>query len=372
MKKLLICASRISHILNFHIPYIEYFKKKGFQVDIAVQGMTDNPLIDNCYDIKFTKNPLSPDNIRTVRFLKKLISENDYDIIYSNSTLAGAAARLAVMQSKKKPYFIHISHGYMFGEKSSLKSKIYLLAEQFTKNVTDSLIVMNREDEFLAEKYHLGKEIYYTYGMGLVKENFPEISGEQRHEMRQKLNISDNEKMLLCVGEFSERKNQTAVINAFEMLLKKHKNIKLIFAGDGNTLESCRQLVHALELDTNVRFWGHVKEISSLYRCSDMLVTASKMEGLPFNVMEALYCGIPVIATDIKGHNDLIQNGINGFLTALNPNDIYAKLDRILSDESLYQSLKANAFLDEKYLIENVRPKLLKILDKEYTEEVFT
>lgn len=372
MKKLLICASRVSHILNFHLPYIEYFKKKGFQVDIAVQGISDNPLIDNCYDIKFTKNPFSPDNIRTVNFLKKLMSQNDYDIIYSNSTLAGAAARLAVMGLKKKPYFIHISHGYMFGEKSRLKSKIYLLAEKFTRNVTDSLIVMNEEDYSLAEKYRLGKEIYYTYGMGLVGKNFPEISAEQRHEMRESLTISDNEKMLLCVGEFSERKNQTAIIQAFEMLLKKHKNAKLIFAGDGKTFEMCRQLVHELELDANIRFLGHVKDIASLYRCSDMLVTASKMEGLPFNVMESLYCGVPVVATDIKGHSDLIQNGINGFLTALSADDIYAKLDRILSNESLYISLKKNTFLDDKYLIENVRPKLLKILDKEYTEEVFT
>ena len=372
MKKLLICASRVSHILNFHIPYIKYFKDRGFQVDIAVEGISENSLIDNCYDVKFTKNPLSPDNLHTVKFLKKLISRNEYDIVYSNSTLAGATARLAVMGMKKKPYFVHISHGYMFGERGGLKSKIYLLAERLTRNVTDSLVVMNQEDNCLAEKYRLGKDIYYTYGMGLVGENFPEISEEKRHEIRENLKISDNGKMLLCVGEFSERKNQTAIIRAFEKLLKKHRNAKLIFAGDGKTLETCRQLVHELELDTNIRFLGHVKDISSLYRCSDILVTASKMEGLPFNVMESLYCGVPVVATDIKGHRDLVENGINGFLTDLSSDDIYAKLDMMLSDESLYDSLKENTFLDEKYLIENVRPKLLKILDKEYTEEVFT
>ena len=371
MKKLLICASRVSHILNFHLPYIEYFKKRGFQVDIAVQGMTEYPLIDNCYDVRFTKNPLSPDNLHTVKLLKKLMSENEYDIVYSNSTLAGASARLAVRNLKKKPYFVHISHGYMFGEKSGLKSKIYLFAERFSRNVTDSLVVMNREDLSLAEKYKLGKEIYHTYGMGLVGENFPEISGEERHEMRKNAGISDNEKMLLCVGEFSERKNQATVIQAFSMLLPKHRNIKLVFAGDGKTLETCRQLVHSLELDTHIRFLGHVDKIAPLYRCSDILVTASKMEGLPFNVMESLYCGVPVVATNIKGHSDLIENGINGFLTDMSAEDICAKLDFILSDENLYYSLRSNTFLDEKYLIENVRPKLLKILDKEYTEEIF-
>ena len=368
IKKILICASRVSHIHNFHMPYIEYFKSRGFQVDIAVQGISESPLIDNCYNVKFTKNPFSPDNLHTVRLLKRIMSENEYDIVCSNSTLAGASARLAVMGLRKRPYYVHISEGYMCGEKSRLKSKIYLLAEKLTRNVTDSLVVMNKEDFSLAEKYKLGKKLYFIYGMGLVGERFPEISDKKRNEIRKSMGISESDKMLLCVGEFSKRKNQTAVIQALERLLKKHKNIKLVLAGDGDMLETCRKISQSLEIDRNICFLGQVKEISYLYRCSDVLVTASKMEGLPFNVMEALFCGVPVVATDIKGHSDLIQNRKNGLLT----NNIYAGLDEMLSDKKLYNFLRENTFLDEKYLIENAKPVLLKILDKDYTEEVFT
>ena len=67
----------------------------------------------------------------------------------------------------------------------------------------------------------------------------------------------------------------------------------------------------------------------------------------------------------LKGNG---QNRKNGLLVS----DIYAGLDEILSNESLYSSIKENAFLDERYLIENTKPELLKILDREYTEEVFT
>ena len=367
IKKILICASRVSHIHNFHMPYIEYFKSRGFQVDIAVQGISESPLIDNCYNVKFTKNPFSPDNLHTVRLLKRIMSENEYDIVCSNSTLAGASARLAVMGLRKRPYYVHISHGYMFGEKSGLQSKIYLLAEKLTRNVTDSLVVMNKEDFSLAEKYKLGKKLYFIYGMGLVGERFPEISDKKRNEIRKSMGISESDKMLLCVGEFSKRKNQTAVIQALERLLKKHKNIKLVLAGDGDMLETCRKISQSLEIDRNICFFFFFFEISYLYRCSDVLVTASKMEGLPFNVMEALYCRVPVVATDIKGHSDLIENKKNGLLVS----DIYTGLDEILSDENLYHSIKKNACLDERYLIENTKPELLKILDREYTEEVF-
>lgn len=371
-KRILICASRVSHILNFHLPYIEYFKNKNYRVDIAVEGTTDNSMIDNCYDMKFTKNPFSPDNLKTIGLLKKIMSENNYDIIYSNSTLAGAASRIAVKSLKNKPYIIHISHGYMFGDGDGIKSKLYLLAEKLTGNVTDNLVVMNKDDLELAEKYHLGKNIYYINGMGLVSENFPEISNSEKSAIRQSIGVSDDMKMLLCVGEFSKRKNQTAVIEAFDMLLKKHKDIMLVFAGEGDMLEVCRQLSHKYELDTNIRFLGQVEDICKLYRCSDILVTASKMEGLPFNVMEALYCALPVVATDIKGHRDLISHGKNGLLTHIDYMDIYSKLDEILSDTKLYSYIKKNTFLDEKYLIKNAEPELLKILDKEYTEEFVT
>ena len=77
MKRILVCASRISHICQFHLPYLRHYKEHGFTVDVAAEGVTDTPLIDHCYDMKFTKNPLSPDNLRTMHRLRKLIKEKN-------------------------------------------------------------------------------------------------------------------------------------------------------------------------------------------------------------------------------------------------------------------------------------------------------
>ena len=326
-------------------------------MDVAAEGVTDTPLIDHCYDMKFTKNPLSPDNLRTMHRLRKLIKENGYDMVCSNATLAGAAVRLAVMGMKHRPYMIHISHGYMFSE----TDKRYLWVEKLLAGVTDSLVVMNEEDRELAEKYRFGKSLHYINGMGLDGGKFPPLSEEERREFRRQLGVSDEDMLLLCVGEFCRRKNQKAVIRAMDTVAKRHRNLRLCFAGKGQMLEECRQLVHELELDGYVRFLGQVREMNSLYRCSDLLVTASKMEGLPFNVMEALYCGVPVVASDIKGHRDLIQNGYNGLLSE----DITAALEEILSDRERYRTLKEHAFLEEKYLLEQAKPALLTIWDGE-------
>lgn len=369
MKRILICASRISHILNFHLPYLRYFKEKGYIIDAAAEGKTENELIDNCYNLSFVKNPLSPKNIGTVSKLRKLMKENEYSLVYSNTTLAGTAAKLAVMRLKKKPYFVHISHGYMFGLDGSMRSRIYRTAERLTAPAVDTLAVMNSEDYYLAKKYKLGRSVNYIYGMGLQKERFPEISDEQKTAVRERTGIGRDKKLLICVGEFSARKNQTMLIKAFDDIHKKHPDTVLAFAGEGKTENECRMLVQSLELRDSVKFLGHVGNINEIYRSSDLLVACSKMEGMPFNVMEALYCGLPVAASNIKGHSDLLKNKPFGVLFENDSRSLTAAVDKILSDGNKYSEMKNTASLDERYLSENVMPTVLRLLDREYRPE---
>lgn len=377
MKKILICASRVSHILFFHLPYIRLFKENGWTVDIAAEGSADCPEIDRCYDLKYVKNPLSPQNLRTIGRLRRIMKENSYDIVYSNSTLAGAAMRSAVKGlGRKRPYCIHISHGYMFDDKAGLRSLLYRTAEKLTAKVTDRLIVMNGEDLRLAKKYRLAENIFYTDGMGLCTDRFPPVEPEKRSEIRKKLGVDKDCLVFLCVGEFSSRKNQTLIIDALERTVRQDKNCMVVFAGQGGCLDECKKLVNKYELETNTRFLGQAEDVNALYRSADVLISASKMEGLPFNVMEALYCGTPVIASDIKGHSDLVRNGFNGLLFSLENLDAAGQLSqlmlKLMTDRKYLGTLRTNTFLDEKYTTDSVSPRLFELLsaDKIKTPEV--
>ncbi len=370
MKKILICASRISHILNFHLPYISLFKEEGCQVDIAAEGTTDHPLIDHCYDLRFVKNPLSPQNLKTIRSLRAIMRDNQYTMVYSNATLAGAALRSAVkrLPRKQRPVCIHISHGYMFSEDGGLRSCIYRTAEKLMAKVTDTLVVMNAEDKHLAERCRLAKHIVFTDGMGLCGEQFPEITPSERAAFRQQYGADEHTKILLCVGEFSSRKNQRLLIAAFSLLPSEQRmKTLLLFAGEGADKNDCQLLAERYELLPHIRFLGQVQDTNALYRSADLLLSAAVMEGLPFNVMEALYCGTPVIASRIKGHTDLIADGVNGLLFDVRAHDaaqqLAERLHTVLTNDTLYNNLKAHAFLDEKYQIEQVRPALFSVLD---------
>ena len=369
MKKILLCASRISHILNFHLPYIQAFQENGYQVDIAAEGTAQHPLLTQCYDLRFVKNPLSRTNLTTIRQLQKLLQDNHYTMVCSNATLAGAALRLAVRRLKKndRPRCVHISHGYMFDTGRSLRSLLYRTVEKRLSDVTDTLIVMNEEDLFLAQHYRLSKHIVFTNGMGLCGDRFPAITAEERTALRQKLGADDTTKILLCVGEFSARKNQPLLIEALNRLpYPQRRQYLLVFAGEGATQEECQRLTERYELHPFVRFLGQVREPNRLYRSADILLSASVMEGLPFNVMEALYCGLPVIASPIKGHYDLITDGENGLLFSPDAPNAAASLahllQNLLTDTALYRRLKDHAFLPDDYQIEQVRPYLFNIL----------
>lgn len=364
MKKILFCASRASHIENFHMPYIQYFYHKNYQIDVIAEGEIQSEYIHRNYDLEFTKHFFSPDNIATLRNFEKILFKEEYDIICSNTTLAGTAAKLAVrkLPLEKRPYFVHISHGYMFCDDFKINSLVYRFIEKFTSKVVDCLVVMNREDFSLAKKYHLCKNLHYIYGMGLDESHFPSVKNEQILELKKQLNISENQKILLCVGELSKRKNQKEIIKALYELKKENSDMILLLAGEGTERERYQKLSQKYHLEKDIIFLGQYHQMNLLYHMADLLVSASKMEGLPFNVMEALYCHLPCVLSDIKGHRELLRNG-GGVLVCNHSRAIAQQIHDILNHSEYYQSLKNSAVLPEQYLLKNAMPVLIKILE---------
>ncbi|MBE6035723.1 MAG: glycosyltransferase family 4 protein [Clostridiales bacterium] len=354
MKKILYAASSYGHILSFHIPYIKQLEEMGFTVHAGGAGASDHeePQGTKKINISFEKSMLSFKNIRCTLQLMRLIKKERYDIISVHTSLAAFFIRLAVMLTNgKKPKVINTVHGYLFDENlPSLKRSILLWAEKFTKPVTDIVVVMNRQDYEIAEKYHLYKDkLIQIPGFGIdterfsrknieerihkeqsleeINENIVEYEPEEiREKERKRLGLKDEDIVLIYAAEFSKRKNQKMLIQA---MTKLPQNIKLFLAGKGDLLQECKELAKSLKLNSKpseqsidngdrVLFLGQVKNLEYYYYLSEICVSASRSEGLPFNIMEAMAMGLPVVATDVKGHQDLVKQGINGYLYKFN------------------------------------------------------
>ena len=122
--------------------------------------------------------------------------------------------------------------------------------------------------------------------------------------------------------------------------------------------EECRELSQKLGLEDRVLFPGQVRDIQAWYAMADSAVSASRSEGLPFNIMEAMYAGLPVVASGVKGHSDLIEDGVTGLLYPYGDERACAEqILQLLSSEALRRKLAQNAKREaEQYSLERVLP----------------
>ena len=140
-------------------------------------------------------------------------------------------------------------------------------------------------------------------------------------------------------------------------------NARLFLAGNGALREECVRLAGELNVSDRVYFAGELNGMGPIYGMCDAAVSSSRSEGLPFNVMEAMAAGVPVAATRVKGHVDLIRPGENGLLFAPDsPEEAAAAMAQLCRSPNLRAKLSASAAADlDRYALPNVLPQVLAI-----------
>lgn len=354
--KILYVASTVGHLKSFHLPYLKRFAQDGWTVHTAGKGADISlPGAEKGFDIPFEKSMFSLKNLKAVWELRQLLRRENYDVISVHTSLAAFFTRLAVMISGKRPVVVNTVHGYLFDEDTPLlKRTILLWAEKITAGCTDLLLTMNRQDTQIAEKHQLCRgKIIQTDGMGVDFSRFSPANQEQRMAARQRFGIPQKAFVLVYAAEFSRRKNQAGLLRAFAKL---PDNAWLLLAGRDGTLETCKALAEELDVTNRVVFAGFVPGIQVCYHAADVCVSTSRSEGLPFNLMEAMHCALPVVATRVKGHEDLVREGKTGFLVPYGDEEMLCvALRRLLEKPALGMELGYEGKrIVERYGLEHV------------------
>jgi glycosyltransferase EpsD len=139
--------------------------------------------------------------------------------------------------------------------------------------------------------------------------------------------------VLIFAAEYSQRKNQAMLLRAVSLVKDRIPGILLLLPGRGPLQAEYERLTTELHVAENVRFLGYRKDMDALLAASDVAVASSWQEGLPINMVEAMLTGLPVVATRIRGHVDLVEDGINGYLVP--PDDAQALAEKL---QTLFQS----------------------------------
>ncbi len=315
-RKILYAASTASHLRRFHMPYIERLRK---DYDVYLMGSRGEG-ID--FPIDFAKSFFSLSNLRSIGKIRKILKKERFDRVVVNTTLAAFLIRAAMIGMKKRPFVINVVHGYLFAEKDTgLKAKILLLCEKLLRRQTDVIAVMNQDDLNIVQKHRLCRgDVFFMNGMGI-----PDVMEIPARDPDLRAAYAPHDDDILCtfVGELSGRKNQNFLIRAVAGLRAAGLPVRLLLLGEGGAREELEKEIVALGLQESVFLAGNREPIAPYLGVTDIYVSASVSEGLPFNVMEAMSFGLPIVMSDTKGQNDLKTTSDDAVLYPLNDTDAF-------------------------------------------------
>ena len=372
--KVLFVATVRSHIGQFHMPFIEELKKCGCEVhgaykdnSVDKQGL-DTSALDKVFEVPFSRSPYSTSNIKAYKVLEKIIAENNYDVIHCHTPMGAVVTRLAAKKARKNgTKVIYTAHGFHFYNGASKKNwLLFYPVEKYLAKYTDCLITINQEDYDLAKsKDFKTNKIYHVNGVGVDISKFHSVTPEEKAQLRNEYGYKQDDFLMIYPADFCERKNQNMLFDTLKILLQTSNKFQLLLPGLEEKAQPFIEYAEQIGVFDNVHILGYRRDIDKLVGMSDVSVSSSRQEGLPINLIEAMAIGNAIVATDVRGNNDLVVDGKNGYTVKLN--DSKSMADAILklynSPELIEKFRTANSDMVQKYEVTSVIEEMVKIYE---------
>ncbi|MCW6674305.1 glycosyltransferase family 4 protein [Aerococcaceae bacterium NML171108] len=388
MDKVLILASVASMIDQFNRDNIKLLQDLGNEVHV-VANFTESGTIPpersrqlireleasgaTVFDVAMKRLPFALDNIKAYRDISRIMREENYNLVHCQSPIGGILGRLAA-KNNKVPKVLYTAHGFHFYKGAPwINWALYYPVEKILSRYTDYLITINNEDYNLAAHHHMfRKNIFKVPGIGVNKDRLEGNSAENyRDILRSEFSIHQDELVLIYIAEINANKNQQKLIDAVKFMQKWRQDIKLLLVGAETDKGQCRLYAQEQGMNHQVIFTGWRRDIGALLRASDICVASSIREGFGLNLAEAMTCGLPVVAFDNRGHREIVEEGINGYL--VQQGDIAGMATKIqeLSDNG-YEKYSRNALQSSEKYSQQVVMQMMEQIYRNVLETVNT
>lgn len=362
-KKALIIATIAGFITSFEMNDIKILQELGYEVIVAANFENYNGKLDDKnvqkLNIEFARSPFSLQNLKAFKKLNKFVRENKIDLIHCHTPVGGVVGRI-IGKLNKVETVIYTAHGFHFFDGApKINWLIYYPIEKFLSRWTDILITINNEDYNRAKNNFYAKKVEYIPGVGLDTERIKSIQVD-RKQKREELGLNEDDIVLFSAGELSTRKNHKVVVEALGKL--QNDKLKYLIAGKGDKKEELETLAKKYDIEKNIKLLGYRTDIYELCKISDIFLFPSFQEGLSVALMEAIVCNNVIICSNIRGNNDIIINGKNGFLVENNSDEYIEKIKLVVENKNIKdQLLKYNQKIISEIDLKNIEKLMKKI-----------
>lgn len=370
MNKRILITSTDLMMVQFLVPHVRNLAQNGYEVEIAcsdVGGRMEEIREKLCgcaraiHTVRLKRSPLAPVNTLGYGDMRRIIDAGHFDLIWTNEPVMGVVTRLASQKARKSgTKVLYMVHGFHFFDGAPKANwLLFYPVEKMMAPKADVIATVNHEDYRRALNMGAHK-VAYIHGIGINTERMNQVG--EAGSIRSELGLSADAFIVLSVGELNRNKNHAAMIRALARL--QDPNVHYVVCGKGDQLDALQKQAAEAGLQGQVHFLGYRQDIPAICRQADLFAMPSYREGLPVASLEAMYCGLPLVASKIRGLTDIVENGRSGFLC--DPDDAEAFADAIAAlrrDPALRNDMAAvNRERVVPYCLENTKREVLALL----------
>lgn len=301
--------------------YYDAYKKEG----IAVKVITQKKSI-----------------LRSVRELRRYIRTEKPYVVHCQGTRAAVWGRLAQLFLKNKPRLIYTLHGFHIVRQSVVKRTLLLVIEKMLNHQTSKLVVVSEADQKTVKQYKLigpSKIVLIRNGIDCSFAVAKVDPGSLPFDLTNKF-------VLTFVARLHPPKDFSTVLKAVQILKKQIPEIMLLLVGDGPLQPIIVTEIKDLQLEGEVKMLGYRSDSVNIMAASDLVVLSSQWEGMPITILESGLCHKPVVASNVDGINEIVKDGVTGYLfTFSNEHELAEKINLLYRSKVLREQMGEAGYL---------------------------
>ncbi|MFA1539874.1 glycosyltransferase [Actinomadura monticuli] len=255
---------------------------------------------------------ISPrDDMAALRTLTRVLAEGRYDVVHTHSAKGGVIGRVAAARAGV-PRIVHTWHGFPFNEfQSFARRRVYIRLERIAAKRTDAFLAIGSETVTTALRLGLTTPDRVRLSWPAVDVDAYAASPGSRAQARRRLDLPLGVKVVGSIGRLTFQKGPEVFAKAIARL---PDDVFGLWVGGGPMADELERLTAKLGIEERMRWLGHRDDVADVLPAFDVMAMASRWEGLPCVLVEAIGAGIPLVATAVPSNQDLVLAGETGML----------------------------------------------------------